>query len=137
LRRLDTPELELEGGEDPVHSPAGRQAYPPGKGQAYPGKGQVYPAKGQAYPGKGQAYRGKGQAYPAKGQAYPGKAQAQPGKSQAYPGKSEAPIGSQAGTRQPGAAKGSRAPVVDAGGGYNPYNLTVPVKKKPPDGRTR
>ncbi len=34
-------------------------------------------------------------------------------------------------TNQHGSPKAAtRAPMVDAGGGYNPYNLTVPVKKE-------
>ena len=35
------------------------------------------------------------------------------------------------------ANKRQRVPMVDAGGGYNPYDLTVPVKKKPTRGSGR
>jgi hypothetical protein len=64
LKRLDVPDLEIEGHEAPAQRP---------------GKGQV-------------AGRGQPKTNPTNGPRM-------------------------------------RAPIVDAGGGYNPYNLTVPVKK--------
>jgi hypothetical protein len=67
LRRLDVPDLKIEGQEEP--------ARPPDKGQA--------------------AVRG------------------QPRTDQHNAPKAQ-----------------TRAPMVDTGGGYNPYNLTVPVKKQ-------
>ena len=67
LRRLDVPDLTMEGQEEPLR--------PPGKGQT--------------------ASKG--------------------------PTKTNQPSGLKPQTR---------APIVDAGGGYNPYNLTVPVKKQ-------
>jgi hypothetical protein len=45
--------------------------------------------------------------------------------------KGQASIRGQPATKQHNAPKGqARAPMVDAGGGYNPYNLSVPVKKQ-------
>jgi hypothetical protein len=45
--------------------------------------------------------------------------------------KNRAPGGGQSKPSQHNAPKApTRAPIVDAGGGYNPYNLTVPVKKQ-------
>ena len=48
------------------------------------------------------------------------------------PDKGQATTTGQPATKQHNAApKGQvRAPMVDAGGGYNPYNLSVPVKKQ-------
>jgi hypothetical protein len=47
------------------------------------------------------------------------------------PEKARASIGGQPTTMQQNAPKGqARAPIVDAGGGYNPYNLTAPVRKQ-------
>ena len=46
------------------------------------------------------------------------------------PGKGQAAISGQTKANQHSGPKPqTRAPIVDAGGGYNPYNLTVPVKK--------
>jgi hypothetical protein len=67
LRRLDAPELTMEGQEEPVR--------PPTKGQP--------------------------------------------------PTRVQPKSNPHSGPKSP-----TRAPIVDAGGGYNPYNLTVPVKKQ-------
>jgi len=47
------------------------------------------------------------------------------------PDKARATTAGQAARNQHNAPKGQgRPPIVDAGGGYNPYNLSVPVKKQ-------
>lgn len=47
------------------------------------------------------------------------------------PGKGQAKTDAQPATKERNAPKGNaRAPMVDAGGGYNPYNLSAPVKKQ-------
>jgi hypothetical protein len=47
------------------------------------------------------------------------------------PDKGPAAVSGQPRTNQHNAPKAqTRAPMIDAGGGYNPYNLTVPVKKQ-------
>jgi hypothetical protein len=47
------------------------------------------------------------------------------------PDKTRASIRGQPTTMQQNVPKGqARAPIIDAGGGYNPYNLTAPVRKQ-------
>jgi hypothetical protein len=49
------------------------------------------------------------------------------------PGRGQTTTGGRPTTQAGNVPRGqSRAPIVDAGGGYNPYNLTVPVKKQGP-----
>ena len=47
------------------------------------------------------------------------------------PGKDQATTTGQPAAKQHNAPKSQgRAPMIDAGGGYNPYNLSLPVKKQ-------